>query len=203
MTALRDGYIFMTCLSVLLVSAIVWIGGALSRRAGLPTISRMMEDDPDVMPFLWIGFAVVTLMVGAIASVATGPPVGLKLATTLLQFLAIMTVPVASLDFAYPLHMAIASMAVGFTIVRDWVFFSRTNTKLSILHDLMVLVILVLGLVFVVFANVVHNAENETYIASTEYALMKAVAALNIFYAGDITKELLASAGSFVQRRRG
>lgn len=180
-------YIFMTLVSLMMVSVIVWIGAYLSDRAGLPTISRMMEDCPDVMPFLWTSFALITCVVGVVASLSTGPRKRLKLLMTLLQFLAVMLVPLASLDYMYVLHMALAALVVALTLARDWVFFQGSDTALRVLHALVVLSIVVLGLVFVIVANVVPDAENETYIAITEYGLMKLVAAINIFYVGEIT----------------
>ena len=180
-------YIAATLKSLAMVSIIVWIGGYLSERPGLPTISRMMEDRPDVMPFLWTAFALETCVVGIMASVSSGPSIPWKLLTTLLQFLAIMLVPLASLDYMYRTHMVLAAMVVGLTLVRDWIFFRGEGSVLRALHGLVVGSIVVLGLVFVIVANVVPDAENETYIAIAEYALMKQVAAINMLYVGELT----------------
>lgn len=189
-TDLQKAYICVSIASIWMVTLPVIVGATITARPGLPTISRMMEDHPLVIPYMWDIFAMIMFAVGSVAAfVARASPClrCARVALTILQFACIILVPQTSLDYAYGAHMAMASMVVVFTILKSLSFMGTSPNRITFaMHAFSIFIISLLGTVFVIFANLRPNAEAETNIALAEYLLMQMVAMINIFYFPDL-----------------
>lgn len=183
-TSVQYAYITLCILSVVMVSIMIWVGAYISFRPGLPSVSRMMEDHPQSIPYLYTAFAMTTYAVGMLAVIRGRGRWTPNLIVTHLQFLAIVLVPLTSLDFEFVGHMVVAALVVVLTIMRDLVILGDpfVATPVGILHFICLLSIFLLAIVFGVYAMFIPDAENATGIAIVEYTLVKMTAAINIFY---------------------
>ena len=181
----REYYILTCVLTVTMIYVLILTGLSLSFRPGVPSISRMIVDQPLVLPLIYYVFLVIstqcrTAVINSF-SVKGGGTDWWMFAVTLAEFIGFAMIPVCSMDFQPELHMFAAGLIVVASVPHQVVL----NTHEIIVHRVLVaLVTVVLSLTFLCVSSTVRNSETSTNVALAEYALFLVVGAknmLNIF----------------------
>ena len=167
---------WLTLSSITALYGICAVGICISNRPGLPSISRIIADNPLVMPVIYLVFCVATsfcsILILAKANMDT------QLVLAMFQSLFILMIVVADLDNSSQLHFASATMIVIVTMIRGihvvW-WTKRMSTKVFQI-TLLVLMFVCSG-TFVLFNTFYIHAELTTSVALSEYLLFLSVAA--------------------------
>lgn len=193
----QHGYFLICILSVTMIYIVIVLGLALSFRPGLPSISRMLVDQPDVLPLLYILFVLVAYELRTVAIMEAdikNPFNYVKFVLGFLQSLGLVLIPVAHLDYQLPWHLAAAILVIVSTVLRELAFEDYRMIRLlspcrgrvawtlvDVLHLLTLLAISILSLVYIIITMTVPNSEHVTQVSFVEYALFLLVAGVNVF----------------------
>lgn len=185
------------------------IGISKSFRPGLPSISRMLEDQSTWLPAIYISFVLFTY-VGRTLDILLNEINPNKqfiiydLGLTFFQALFLLLIPSASLDHAYEFHMVVAGSIVAVTLLRELIYINsnhlcsnksskvdakeKTNKSIKSnktyktwFHLLFIISILSFATAFLIVNLTITHIELTSPLAILEYVLFMLIATVNIF----------------------
>jgi len=167
---------------------------------GIPTISRMLVDQYNTIPFAYVPLVIIQDTLRNIAIVATNDnkfPQSNLLRLTLidslgsLQTIFFLLILVADVDYFPTVHVIIAASIVAITLIREAIciiidieYRHKFKTKLSftLLRFILDLILFANGLVFFISSLVINDCELLTYYAICEHVMFLIVVFINVFY---------------------
>lgn len=170
----------LTVVSVSALYCLCAVGICITGRPGLPSVSRILADNPTIMPNFYILFCVVSSIDSLLLLAEIKATTQLYLG--ILQSIFIFMIVVADMDFNYYLHFSSATMIVVVGFIRGLVVAWQTNGRTRIYQIIMLGVILACSGMFVLYNYFYANAELTTSVALTEYALFLTIAANYALY---------------------
>ncbi len=185
----------LLCLFSLLIITIVCIIGTLQNyRPGLPTISRMLADDQNALPFLYTCAIIVVYTIRMYTMLRWSDSLnGIAIFAGFIQITSLLFVYVASLDYLYSAHVASACFVVGSTLLLHFttVAFPRCDTSSTMLFFLYWFAVFqFVGLALTFLITTLSNVnERSSEIALVEYALFMTVPILQEFYVINLAKK--------------
>jgi hypothetical protein len=179
------------------------VGISKSFRPGLPSISRMLEDQSSWLPAIYISFVLFTYVGRTLDIILNEINTNKKilkidLGFTFLQALFLLLIPSADLDHALTFHMVVAGSIVAVTLFRELIYvslsfaknsntnkdqkyrFSKTKCK-TWFHLSFIICILSFAMAFLILSLIVAHIEVTSPFAILEYVLFMLIATVNIF----------------------
>lgn len=188
------GYLWLCLSSLTMIYVVIVIGISLTFRPGLPSISRMIVDDSDTIPYIYIIFVLLSYELRTVAilqSQRKSPFNKTKFTLGFLQSIGFLLIPIAHLDYQLGGHIFAAVLIVSATFFRQLLYDQKRFVELfsckihwqiiDYLHMFSLFCMLALALAFIITIYTIENAESSTHLSLIEYALFFQIASMNIF----------------------
>lgn len=190
---LRDSYFVFVMLSVTVVYYLAVIGLTISFRPGVPSYSRMFEDDPDSLPLIYLFFLLLNseLRTSTLVEFHIRENSKTNLITftaNWIQTISLSMIPVASVDYMTNVHFSAAAIGVISTLVAESTrsFRGKNATVLKWMHRFILLIITLNALLFAAYILIWTDAEKTTNIALSEFMLFFLMSGVSVFNITDI-----------------
>jgi hypothetical protein len=186
-TQLTTYYFVLQLISLLTVLIFVVTGISVSFRPGVPSISRILADNPEFAPMIYIIFVILLNFSSSTIlfekAVLSNDVKWVGFLATWIQTVGLIIIPVTNVDLQPGWHIAAICLVVAATSVR---IFKRVASRkrcswLLAMQTLLVLILYGITIAYIISTSLIPFVERTSPIALMEHTIFMLTSSLSIF----------------------